>query len=127
MSLVTHAFPKTQRVRRRRDFDRIYKQGRVVQDEFFRLHYCRLERADTPGRLGLTVGKNVGKAVQRNRLKRLLREMFRQHPELSLGLELVVQPKRALATLKNKMVGERFLILFGKLRQRLDNQDSRHL
>ena len=127
MASLSQKFPKSQRVRQRRDFDRIYKHGHVLQDDFFRVHYCLLEKLDTPGHLGLTVGKRLGKAVRRNRLKRLLREAFRQHPELSLGLELVVQPKTECATLENKIVKEQFLIFLVKLRQLAHNLDSRHL
>lgn len=106
---MSHAFPKSRHVRQRREFDRIYRQGRVLQDDFFRIHYCSLKNSDEPGRLGLTVGKSLGKAVQRNRIKRILREIFRQHPEFSVGLELIVQPKPALAPLENAKIGEFFL------------------
>lgn len=115
---MSHQFPKSRRVRQRREFYRIYRQGRVLQDEFFRLHYCILKNGAEPGHLGLTVGKSLGKAVQRNRIKRILREVFRQHPELSLGLELVAQPKPALAPLENAKISELFLRMLQHLRER---------
>jgi ribonuclease P protein component len=127
MALLSQKFSKAQRLRRRRDFDRLYKEGRVLQDEFFRIHYCSLKEPEALGQLGLTVGKNLGGAVQRNRLKRILREAFRQNPELSRGLELVIQPKSKTATLENTVIREHFLFLLGQLRGRISNRDSRHL
>ncbi len=48
-------------------------------------------------RLGLTVSKKVGNAVVRNRVKRVVREVFRRsHPFEGMGLDLVVIPRAAL-------------------------------
>jgi ribonuclease P protein component len=124
---MSQKFSKNQRIRRRRDFDRIYHQGRHLQNEFFRMHYCELSDLAQPGRLGLTIGKALGKAVERNRLKRLLREVFRQNQELTLGLELVIQPQTALSSLENSQIRESFLALLRCLPGRRARQDSRHL
>ena len=53
--------------------------------------------APVPARLGLTVGRKVGNAVARNRLKRVLREFFRLHQALLEDpLDIVVVPKRSV-------------------------------
>lgn len=59
-------------------------------------------------RLGVVVGKKQEKtAVGRNRVKRLIRESFRYHQELLVGLDLVVLVRRPLITMANKtIVGE---------------------
>ena len=50
-----------------------------------------------PARLGLSVGRKVGNAVARNRLKRVLREFFRLHQDLLEDqLDFVVVPKRSV-------------------------------
>jgi ribonuclease P protein component len=69
-------FPRTARVRARADFDRIFKQGRRVALPVLALHW----QADDGGpRLGLAVSRKVDPhAVGRNRIKRVLRDAFRQ-------------------------------------------------
>jgi ribonuclease P protein component len=61
-----------------------------------------VEQADRqPVRLGVTVSRRVGNAVVRNRVKRLIRESFRQNKEaLCAGLELVIvaRPSAAAAS-----------------------------
>lgn len=53
--------------------------------------------APVPARLGLSVGRKVGNAVARNRLKRVLREFFRLHQDLLEDqLDFVVVPKRSV-------------------------------
>ena len=48
-----------------------------------------------PGpRLGLVVGRRLGKAVPRNRVKRLLREFFRRHKEALPTLDLIIMAKK---------------------------------
>ncbi len=53
-------------------------------------------RSDTPGpRIGLTVGKVLGKAVERNRIKRRLRECVRQHAVvLTYPVDVILHPRR---------------------------------
>jgi ribonuclease P protein component len=91
------------RLSRSRDFDAVYRQGRSVSTRYLVLYwFARQEGADAMGavRLGLAVPKAVGTAVVRNRIKRRLRELFR---ERSSGLPqdhdyvLVVRPGLAEA------------------------------
>jgi ribonuclease P protein component len=54
----------------------------------------RADRPEAPARLGLTVSQKVGNAVRRNRVKRLVREVFRRERALfPRGAELVVIAK----------------------------------
>jgi ribonuclease P protein component len=65
------------RLSRSRDFDTVYRQGRSVSTRFLVLYW--FAREDGEGaRLGLAVPKAVGTAVVRNRIKRRLRELFRE-------------------------------------------------
>jgi len=56
----------------------------------------RMERED-PWRLGMAIGKKVGNAVVRNRVKRVLRECFRLGaPKAVSALDIVVVAKKSL-------------------------------
>ena len=52
-------------------------------------------------RVGLTVGKVLGKAIQRNRIKRRMREALRRHVELlPQGFDLIFHPRRIVLTME---------------------------
>ena len=64
-------------------------------------------------RLGLVIGKkSIKLAVERNRIKRLLREAFRQQQSLLAGLDLVIVARKGLADADNAELGEHFTKLF---------------
>jgi ribonuclease P protein component len=62
------------------DFDRVYRDGTSKGNRFLVLYsFARAEdRASSEARLGVSVGRRIGKAVQRNRVKRAIRESFWQ-------------------------------------------------
>lgn len=86
-------YPKTHRLRKRHQYLETTRRGakRYSASFIFFLRPNRLEHS----RLGVTASKKVGNAPQRNRIKRLVREAFRQHPELfRRSLDIVVVAKR---------------------------------
>jgi ribonuclease P protein component len=85
-------FPKQLRLRSRSDFRLVYERRCGVGDDFVRL-LGRLNDRPHP-RIGLSVSRQVGNAVLRNRWKRLLREAFRMSREkLPEGLDFIVVPR----------------------------------
>ena len=69
---------KSSRLSRSSEFQRVYRQGSSTASRFLVLYYFK-RSADAGAavpRLGLSVSKKLGGAVERNRIKRLLREAF---------------------------------------------------
>jgi ribonuclease P protein component len=92
------SFPRSARLLRHADFERVYKQGRRHFAAHMTVFY--LARAEGDGlRVGFTVGRVLGGAVVRNRMKRRLREAVRRHRPLeSAAVDVVINPKKSLLT-----------------------------
>jgi ribonuclease P protein component len=97
-------FPRAARINSKADFGRVFKQPGVSRDQYFRVLYR--DNGRDIARLGLAVSRrNCRHASGRNRLKRLVRESFRQHqPELASGggVDIVVLPSGAAASMCNR-------------------------
>ena len=84
-----YTFPPSHRIRTKTDFSRVY-DARVRESAGPLTIYGIPNELGHP-RLGLSVGRRVGTAPRRNRIKRLLREAFRHHQhDLAPGYDLVV-------------------------------------
>ena len=81
------------RITRSGDFDMVYRRGRSAANRHLVVYaFARDDRPPgTPARLGLSVSRKVGGAVERNRVKRVLREQFAAlQPGLPGGIDVVV-------------------------------------
>ena len=94
--------PATQyRLRKHADYQLVYKAARKQfgkQIAYFHALRPAERRSDTPGpRIGLTVPKALGKAVDRNRIKRRLREAIRHAlPLLTVPVDVILHPRRSV-------------------------------
>jgi ribonuclease P protein component len=111
------SFPRAARLLKHADFERVYKQGRRHFSTHLTVFYLRQaarasSQAAVPekgARIGFTVGKVLGGAVTRNRIKRRLREAVRLRRSVlkSAGaIDVVINPKKSVLTLEFSVVLE---------------------
>lgn len=86
-------FDRSEKVRQRADYQKIYDRGVKVHGRTFTLF--RFANGLEIGRLGIAATRKLGGAVVRNRAKRLVREVFRRN-KLAPGYDIVVIPRREL-------------------------------
>ena len=111
------SFPHSAHLLRHADFERLYKQGRRHFSPSMTVFYLqrRIEDRKVSGsgglRVGFTVGRAFGGAVQRNRLKRRLREAVRlSKPWPDANVDVVINPKKPAVALE-------FGLLMNEVRQ----------
>jgi ribonuclease P protein component len=97
------------RLRKHADYQRAYASGRKRQSASMSWFLAPQPRfsADSPlspptgPRVGLTAGKVLGKAHERNRIKRRIREVLRRHADLlPPGCDLILHPRRSVLTVE---------------------------
>jgi ribonuclease P protein component len=109
-------------VRKQADFDRAYAARLFAADGVLIVNAA--ENGLSHARLGLSIGKIVGKAVVRNRWKRLIREAFRlSRSDLPIGFDFVVRPQKA-AVAEFEPVRKSLVSLTTKLAKRLAKSNS---
>jgi ribonuclease P protein component len=122
------------RLSRSAEFDRVFRQGRSHGNRVLVLYGfpradAAVEAADAP-RLGLSVSRRVGGAVERNHVKRLLREAFELEVErLPAGHDvvLVARPEARLVAERDGLDGIRSALaeLIDQLRARVEGERTR--
>jgi ribonuclease P protein component len=95
--MTRRRFCKEQHLRKPAEFQRVYALRIRVSDPHLLIYAALREGADSQtlcSRIGLSVSRKNGSAVVRNRIKRRLREAFRQtQHELPAGLDLILIPR----------------------------------
>lgn len=94
------SFGSDRRLRTKRDFQRVFEDPVRSSDRYFSVlarardqARARAQGGAVPARLGLAVAKKrIRRANRRNRLKRVVRESFRENQDRLAGLDLVVIP-----------------------------------
>lgn len=90
---ASQRFRGAQRIRRRAEYQAVYDGGRKLSSRTMTVF--TLPRPGRTTRLGIAATRKLGGAVERNRAKRLIRELFRRNPAPS-GYDIVVVPRRTL-------------------------------
>jgi len=120
------------RLSRSAEFDRVFRQGRSHANRVLVLYGFPRPDGDAAGepRLGLSVSRRVGGAVERNHVKRLLREAFELETErLPAGHDVVVvaRPEARSVAERDGLEGIRAALaeLIDQLRARVDGESAR--
>lgn len=99
------AAPRSKRGRltRSADFERVFRKGRSFGNRHLVLHlFPRDDDATRDPRVGLSVSRRVGGAVERNLVKRLLREAVTQHLDRFAAVDLVLVARPDALTLAER-------------------------
>ena len=87
--MTARRFTRQQRLVQAVDYGRVFDKPERRSDKFFTILY--ISNGRDVGRLGLAIAKKRAKrAVDRNRIKRIVRESFRQHQAILAGKDIIV-------------------------------------
>ncbi len=90
-----YSLSKAERIQRNYHFRKVYSQGNKIVGRYFVIFW--MESENPRRRLGVSASRKTGNAVERNRAKRLLREVFRRNKYcLNPGIDLVAIARKGL-------------------------------
>ncbi len=121
---------QTHRLRKHADYQLVYKAGRkqfAKQIAYFYATRPSDRRSDTLGpRIGLTVPKALGKAVDRNRIKRRLREAVRHAlPLLTSPVDVILHPRRSVISADFAVIEREVSVIFRAVQTAADRASSK--
>ena len=102
---MSRSFRPAEHIRKRADFERIYDAGSKCAGRLMTLFTEQSE--GRVARLGIGVSRKLGSAVDRNRAKRLVREVFRHHKPAA-GIDVVVVPRRVILNARYETIEAEF-------------------
>jgi len=123
LALPKFGFPSRVRIIKTDDFSSVFNFRKRISGHYLAIHY-QYNSLGTP-RLGLIVGKKIAKrAVDRNYMKRVLRELFRVHQHDIAPLDLVVRVQRVYGPSDYPRLAGEFCELLRKLGKQLEKRKS---
>lgn len=129
MSEPSARFPKSARILKHSSFQTVYQTGRRHFSPLFTAFFVLSPSKEPAARIGITVGRVLGNAVTRNRIKRRTREAVRKHlaalndavKERAMQVEVVLNPKKVCAEVEFERLAaevERAFIVVAKAKVR---------
>ncbi len=118
-------------LRKHADYQRVYKSSRKQFSPSMAYFFCvrvpGVSKAPVPAgpRVGLTAGKVLGNAVQRNRIKRRMREAVRHHVSLlQSDVDVILHPRKSVLTIEFARLDAEVERIFGSVQQDASGQPS---
>ena len=117
------------RLRKHADYQRVYQASRKQFSKQM-TYFVAARPTDSPyteptPRIGLTVGKVMGKAVDRNRIKRRMREAVRRNiATLEGSIDVVLHPRRSVIDLDFAALDREVAQVFNAIRKAAHKQQS---
>lgn len=101
-------------LKKNNEFRRVYSRGRYATSDSLVVYY--IKRRTNTVRIGITTSKKVGKSVQRNRMRRLVRENIRLfYDQLVPGMDLVIVVRKADPAASFHSIGREMKFILNKL------------
>lgn len=97
------------------DFEHVFKKGRYIAAPHIVIYM--LENGGKTNRIGITVTKKIGKSVERNRLRRLIRENYRRiEGKIRTGLDIVIVARNTAGAAVYGEIKKEMEYIFGKMK-----------
>lgn len=110
----SYEFDKSYRLLNKKDFKYVFENGNRLQSKSFIVVYTK--KNDLKPRIGIVASKKMGNAPQRNKGKRLLREVFRKNKIQAVNMDLVVILKKGCDQNKYDELEKEFLLTLNRLK-----------
>ena len=103
---------KNNRLKKKKEFNFIYKKGQVAHSASFLIHYVKAFRPYA--QIGISVSKQVGNSVVRSRVKRIISEACRLNIDKFAVKNYVITAKESIANKKSNEIEQELLITLKK-------------
>jgi ribonuclease P protein component len=111
--MAPYGFPKDERIRERREFTDLFNNASKTHSS----HLVLFRRSNSRqcARVGITASRKVGGAVVRNRIKRLIREYYRQHKaDFIPGFDYSLVVKKSFSRLSRGAAEDELSVILAK-------------
>ena len=103
---------KNNRLKKKKEFNFIYKKGQVAHSQNFLIHYVKAFRPYP--QIGISVSKQVGNSVVRSRVKRIISEACRLNIEKFAVKNYVITAKESISNKKSNEIEQEILQVLKK-------------
>jgi ribonuclease P protein component len=114
------------RLRKHADFEKVYRSGRRIFSAHMTVFFLRRDpgppgQQTGPARVGFAVPRALGTAVERNRIRRRMREAVRLNRGAAGAVDVVIHPKKSALTVEFAALGEEIARAFARIQSSAKN------